>query len=203
VNRRYAVAAVLWMGMIFLFSTDVGSYDNVGGFLQPLLLSIIPDLTPAQIDRLSVAIRKTAHLTEYFILSIFWGRALAPRIAPQNASVLGAIALCGAWAALDEYHQSFVPSRTASIVDVGIDLLGVLLGQIPGIVAAQWRRLSPQATRRAQFFGWWFAWGVFSAIMLLIVWRGGPFDAGGMAASVAVIGALSGMAGAFYGVRRR
>jgi len=199
VNRRYAVAAILWMGMIFIFSTDVGSYDNVGGLLRPILLSLMPDLTPAQIDRFSVVIRKMAHLTEYFILSIFWGRALAP----QRASIIGAIALCGAWAALDEYHQSFVASRTASIVDVGIDLLGVLLGQMPGIIAAQWRRLSPQATRRAQFFGWWFAWGVFSAIMLLIVWRGGPFGAGGMAAWIVAIGALSGTAGVFYGVRRR
>ena len=202
-NRRYAVAAILWMGMIFIFSTDVGSYDNVGGILRPLLLSLVPDLTPAQIDRLFVAIRKMAHLTEYFILSIFWGRALVPRIAPQRASVIGAIALCGIWAALDEYHQSFVASRTASVVDVGIDLLGVLLGQAPGIIAIQWRRLAPPTALRAQFFGWWFAWGVFSAMMLLIVWRGGPFSAGGMAAWIVAIGALSGMAGAFYGVRRR
>jgi len=202
-NRRYAACAVAWMGVIFIFSTDVGSHDNVVGFLQPILLSILPDLTPAQIDRLFVTIRKMAHLTEYFILSIFWGRALAPRIAPQWTSVVGAIALCGAWAALDEWHQSFVASRTASIVDVGIDLVGALLGQIPGVIAAQWRRLSPRATRRAQFFGWWSAWGVFSAIMLLIVWRGGRLGAGGMVAFLAVIGVLSGMAGAFYGVRRR
>lgn len=192
--------------MIFLFSTDVGSYDNVGGFLIPLFLSLIPDFTPAQIDRLFVVIRKMSHLAEYFILSMLWWRALAPRItsqqiAPRRASVIGAIAICGTWAALDEYHQSFVASRTASIVDVGIDFLGVLLGQTPGIVAAQWRRLSPRATRRAQFFGWWFAWGCFSAMMLLIVWRGGPFGAGGMAAWIAAIGLLSGMAGAYYGIR--
>jgi len=207
-NWKYVVAAVTWMGGMFIFSTDIGSYDNVGSVLRPLLLWLIPDLTPAQIDRLFVVIRTGAHLTEYFILSIFWGRALVPhqamrKMAPQRASVVGAMALCGAWAVLDEYHQSFVASRTASIVDVGIDLLGASLGQIPGIAAAQWRRLSPRAIRRVQFFAWWFAWGAFSATMLLIVWQGGPFGADGMAAWVAAIGALSGMAGAFYGVRRR
>ena len=202
-NRRYVVAAVLWMGVIFFFSSDVGSHDNISGLLRPILLWFAPDLTPPQIDRLFVAIRKVAHLTEYFILSTLWGRALVRPITPQRRSVPGAIAICGGWAALDEYRQSFVASRTASIVDVGIDFVGVLLGQAPGIVAEQWRRLSPQATRRAQFFGWWFAWGGFSAIMLLIVWRGGPFDMGGMAALIAGIGGLSGIVGAFYGSRRR
>jgi len=188
--------------MIFIFSTDLGSYNNVGGFLLPFLLSLIPDLTSVQIDHLLLAIRKVAHLAEYFILSIFWGRALSPKITSERRSSLGAIALCAIWAALDEYHQSFVASRTASIVDLGIDLIGVLLGQTPGLVAAQWRRLSLRKTRAAQFFGWWFAWGVFSAVMLLIVWRGGPFGVGGMIVLISIIGLLSGTVGVFCGVRR-
>jgi VanZ family protein len=34
---------------------------------------------------------------------------------------------CAAYAASDEFHQSFVPSRTASLRDVTIDLCGATL----------------------------------------------------------------------------
>jgi len=34
------------------------------------------------------------------------------------------------YAVSDELHQSFVPSRTASIVDVSIDVVGGILSQI-------------------------------------------------------------------------
>ena len=44
---------------------------------------------------------------------------------PANYFVVGLVALIVAIA--DEVHQSFIPSRDASIIDVFLDLLGVLL----------------------------------------------------------------------------
>jgi VanZ family protein len=41
------------------------------------------------------------------------------------SSLLGVVL----YAASDEFHQSFVPERTASLVDVGIDTLGGIIAQ--------------------------------------------------------------------------
>jgi VanZ family protein len=41
-------------------------------------------------------------------------------------------------ASLDEYHQSFLPSRTASPVDVGIDLCGAIAAQMILLLVISW-----------------------------------------------------------------
>jgi VanZ family protein len=41
-------------------------------------------------------------------------------------------------ASLDEYHQSFLPSRTASPVDVGIDLCGAIAAQLILLLVISW-----------------------------------------------------------------
>jgi VanZ family protein len=199
------------MGVIFLFSTDVGSYKNVGGFLK-LFLQLF-HLTTAEWDAVVYAIRKAAHVIEYAILSALWGLALLPRltqkttsplIPPRFVPILGALLICGVWAALDEYHQSFLPSRTGSLRDVGIDLIGALLAQ--GFLMGRIVFASSFRYRGLQFFGWWFAWGIFSSIMLLIVWKGGPFSRLGRGIFIAGFGLLSGAVGVVYHVwhlRRR
>jgi VanZ family protein len=82
--------------------------------------------------------RKLAHVTEYAILSYFWfrafnqgGRTWSPR------SAVWALAFSITYALLDEYHQTFVPSRTASLVDVGIDSLGALTAQVYLFITSQ------------------------------------------------------------------
>ena len=73
-------------------------------------------------------IRKVAHFTEYAILAFLARRAfitssfaLFQRRWFQSALVL--VVIC---ALLDEFHQSFVPSRTPSIYDSAIDVAGGL-----------------------------------------------------------------------------
>jgi VanZ family protein len=41
-------------------------------------------------------------------------------------------------ASLDEYHQSFLPSRTSSPVDVGIDVCGAIAFQLILLLIIQW-----------------------------------------------------------------
>lgn len=77
-------------------------------------------------------IRKFAHVVEYFILGLLLFRAYRTNSsqiwsAKWTIGAIIAVALC---AIGDELHQSFVPSRTASIVDVGIDTAGGILSQI-------------------------------------------------------------------------
>ena len=46
----------------------------------------------------------------------------------EYAAQAGTIAIATLYAASDEWHQSFVPSRSASIVDVLIDCVGAMCG---------------------------------------------------------------------------
>ena len=73
--------------------------------------------------------RKVAHFTEYAILAYLAARAFrtSPRPALANRWFFASLALVVCYALLDEYHQSFVPSRTASIYDSFIDMTGGLV----------------------------------------------------------------------------
>jgi len=76
---------------------------------------------------------KLAHATEFGVLAaLLWraigGSLLASATIPRVAAYLGC---CVAYAALDEFHQSFVPGRDASVLDAAADVSGaslVLLG---------------------------------------------------------------------------
>ena len=70
--------------------------------------------------------RKVAHFTEYAILGYLAARAFrtSPRPAISRRWFLISMVLIVAYALLDEYHQSFVPSRTASIFDSFVDMAG-------------------------------------------------------------------------------
>ncbi len=44
----------------------------------------------------------------------------------KNA-IVGSFFLALSWAAIDEFHQSFVFGREGKIIDIGIDGIGILL----------------------------------------------------------------------------
>lgn len=122
---------LLWMGVIFFMSTDTGSAAHTSRFLGPLLHWLKPDITRAQFETVQLCVRKAGHLTEYALLAILLARAfLASRPVVLRRPVTAALALSIAvmYAASDEWHQSFVPARTASAGDVAIDAVGALLG---------------------------------------------------------------------------
>ena len=76
-------------------------------------------------------IRKTAHLTEYFIFSIFLIYGLRGKERGWTLRwAIWAVAIAAGYAALDEFHQSFVPSRTASPWDALLDTVGASLAQV-------------------------------------------------------------------------
>jgi len=71
-----------------------------------------------------------AHVSEYAVLSLLIFRALAETTRQARFAGRASIALLisGAFAASDEFHQSFVPSRTSSVRDVMIDVTGAIFG---------------------------------------------------------------------------
>jgi len=129
---------VAWMSMIFLFSTDFFSGANTSSFLDPLLSSLFPALTGDQIETVHLFMRKLGHWSEYFILAVLIGRSLLAQIPKQSRyrRTASAISIATIYAASDEWHQSFVPSRSASLSDVLIDGFGALCGAF----WFEWRR---------------------------------------------------------------
>lgn len=115
----------LWMAVILWFSSGDFSADQTGSFLLPVLRWLAPWATDAQLEVAHRGIRHTAHAVEYGILAVLWFRALIRSLSahPWPAGGL-AIAVAVVWACVDEWHQSTIPSRTASIWDVLLDAAG-------------------------------------------------------------------------------
>jgi VanZ family protein len=119
------------MAIIFLGSTDILSAEHTSRFLVPLLRWLDPQISFATLDAIQFGIRKLGHLTEYGILATLLWRALRSRTRWQmKMSILFLVAAlaCAIFAASDEFHQSFVPSRTSSPADAMIDICGALIG---------------------------------------------------------------------------
>jgi VanZ family protein len=128
---KYWMPAILWMALIFIGSTDVLSAEHTSRFLVPFLRWLDPQISWAALNTIQITIRKLGHLTEYAILAGLLWRALRTGTgATMKMSILFGIVLiaCAGFAASDEFHQSFVPSRTSSTHDVLIDICGALIG---------------------------------------------------------------------------
>jgi len=121
---RYWLPPLAWMALIWGLSTDMGSAEHTVGLLAWLVERLAPWATPAQVALAHAVFRKLGHVTEYAILAALWYRAL--RAGRTLHALPIALALSVTWAAIDEVHQVFVPSRTPSAVDVLIDSLGAL-----------------------------------------------------------------------------
>jgi len=119
---------IAWLAFISFASSDNFNAGNTSRIIGPLILWLFPNTTPETLATIHFITRKIAHFTEYAILGFLAARAFrtSPRPAISNRWFLICVILVIVYALLDEYHQSFVPSRTASIFDSLIDMAGGL-----------------------------------------------------------------------------
>lgn len=82
------------------------------------------------VEKSQPIIRKGAHLSIYTLVGIFIMSYISTYKIHLKYKFLISILVGLIYASSDEIHQSFIPGRTASIIDVGIDTSGVLLGII-------------------------------------------------------------------------
>src|SRR5438046_10605999 len=73
---KYWLPALIWLGVIFLASTDLMSAEHTSRFLGPFLRWLKPDVTADAIAKVQLFLRKVAHLTEYAILAALLWRAV-------------------------------------------------------------------------------------------------------------------------------
>ncbi len=119
---------IAWMLLIFAGSSDALSAEHTSRFIVPFLRWFDPQVSIATIAAIHLALRKLGHFTEYAILAAFLWRGLRGTFSAVSSSALAiaAFLIAAGFAASDEFHQSFVPTRTASARDVMIDCLGAL-----------------------------------------------------------------------------
>jgi len=124
-------AIVLWMGLIFSLSTASFSSAKTEALIVSLYSGVMPWFTALSVETIGLLIRKMAHLSEYFILGTLVTHILQKRSARITASqIVVAIPLGIIYAIGDEWHQSFVPGRTASAMDVLFDTIGFVCGSL-------------------------------------------------------------------------
>lgn len=93
----------------------------VGWCIFIFTISSIPSLPKVGFIWWDFVLKKSAHMLEYAVLFTLTLRAMAKR-SPQTAFLFSL-----AFALSDEYHQSFIPGRTALFSDVLFDSFGMLV----------------------------------------------------------------------------
>lgn len=151
---KYWLPLLIWLGVIFVDSTSVMSAEHTSRYIVPSLLWLKPGLSPKAIWIILVITRKCAHVIEYTILALLLWRALRslPVLQSRTLMVFGAVLLgCALFAATDEFHQTFVKSRTPSVRDVLLDVGGALIGLLIGAAFARRRSHKFRAIPDRQF----------------------------------------------------
>ncbi|MEY2439709.1 MAG: hypothetical protein QOI34_1094, partial [Verrucomicrobiota bacterium] len=123
------VPVIAWMLLIFAGSSDALSAEHTSRFLIPFLQWLDPTMSYHTIAAIHFTLRKIGHFTEYAILAALLWRALYGTFTALSRRM---VSLCtflvaASFAASDEFHQSFVLSRTSSAHDVMIDCFGVIV----------------------------------------------------------------------------
>jgi VanZ family protein len=117
--------AFVWAAFIFLMSTDTFSAAHTSSIIEPILRWLLPSLNADQIDWIHHIIRKCAHFTEYFVFAMLLFRGVRGAAKGWRLTWgLTAWLIAAGYSALDEIHQAFVASRTATPYDSLLDSLG-------------------------------------------------------------------------------
>ncbi|HET6175479.1 MAG TPA: VanZ family protein [Candidatus Sulfotelmatobacter sp.] len=129
------IAAILWLIVIAIESSSFLSAGNTSRFLYPLLHFLF-GVDHRHFEHWHFFIRKGGHVFGYGLLSILlfraWRESLPALGNPKwtirwtNLAILGTALV----ASLDEWHQSFLPSRTGRWEDVVLDTCAGLAAQI-------------------------------------------------------------------------
>jgi VanZ family protein len=128
------IAAILWLIVIAIESTALLSAANTSRILYPLLHFLL-GLDWERFEDWHFYIRKTGHVIGYGMLSFLlfraWRATFQSNHVKWKAGWAGLAVLgTGIVASVDEWHQSFIPSRTGRWQDVVLDTCAGIAAQI-------------------------------------------------------------------------
>lgn len=106
------VSVLVWMGIIFAFSAQPHSGETTRQYLGDY----------------NVPVRKAAHMTEYAILLLLSRWSTLGTATDTRIRLWLPLLLSIGYSCTDEFHQNFVPGRSAQVSDVLVDAVGALIG---------------------------------------------------------------------------
>lgn len=124
------VLTTIWICFIFFNSFQTGSVSGsysgtLVAFIYDILLSIGLEVNPST---LSLIIRKSAHIFEFFILGILIIYIFLEIKIQDKYRIIYSFVIALLIAIIDETIQTFIPGRAGSPIDVLIDTIGIILG---------------------------------------------------------------------------
>ena len=151
---KYWLPMLGWLVVTFISSTNVMSVEHTSRFIVPFLLWLKPGMTQQHIWVIIVFMRHCAHVGEYAVLALLMWRAFrwGMSVSMRMSTLCGVVLLwCALFAASDEFHQTFVKSRTPSVRDVLLDIGGASLGLLIAASFANRRPKNSLISTQSQF----------------------------------------------------
>jgi VanZ family protein len=148
------IAAILWLIVICVESTSYMSSHNTSRILYPLLHYLL-GISYARFEPFHHLLRKAGHVFGYGLLSFLlfraWRETLPMKGNPKWTFRWSSLAVLGTAlvASLDEWHQSFLPSRTGRWQDVVLDTSAGIGVQILLFLFWRWSRRPAAAAEAA------------------------------------------------------
>ena len=129
------IALIIWLVVIAIESTTYLSSRNTSHFLFPVVHFLF-GIDEVTFEPYHAFLRKSGHVFGYGLLAILLFRAWRETLpSPSgarwtfrwaNIAVLGTLLV----ASLDEWHQSYIPTRTGTVHDVILDTCAGIAAQL-------------------------------------------------------------------------
>jgi VanZ family protein len=118
--------ALACAAQVLCFSGESFGSGHTRSVLAGIIKFLGVSALPQTIDVVNGVLRKLAHLTEYtfFSFSVFNSLGGREQLCFQKSLPVWCIAATAALSLLDEFHQAFVPGRTAALSDCALDCTG-------------------------------------------------------------------------------
>ena len=146
---RVWLPVVLGICVIVLESTEWFGADHTSGPLRGIYQAIFGHVSNARWEVIHHLIRKSGHFIGYGLIGLAWLRAWWFTLPHSRFFHDAFLALLGTAlvASCDEWHQTFLPNRTGTPVDVLLDCTGAVVLQL--IVYLFMRTFRPKRLARA------------------------------------------------------
>lgn len=120
------VLLILWALVIFKLSSE--GHDASSGRSDAIVEYIQRAGSSLPSDVLTFITRKAAHTIAYFVFGILTYNVMRQYKLPVRRALLISFIIVFGYALSDEFHQMFVPGRSAEFRDVFIDTIGGTVG---------------------------------------------------------------------------
>ncbi|MEW9053834.1 MAG: VanZ family protein [Neobacillus sp.] len=128
-RKWWILAAIAWMASIFM-ATQLPYFtgQNTAKVIEKAVVKERvavenPGATSKEVNKLNLLVRKSTHVIVFGILALLLYKSMEP----LRFSYLLAWFTTTLYAITDEWHQSFVPGRSAAFQDVILDSMGALV----------------------------------------------------------------------------